>query len=60
VVIGLVMLDPYRVPFVVLFIYCLHGPILSLWQSRRLAQYRQKRREKRGSIKAGKSDKESE
>ena len=60
VVIGLVMLDPYRVPFVVMFIYCLHGPVLSLWQSRRLAQYRQKRRERREAIKAGKSDKESE
>ncbi len=58
VVIGLVMIDPYRVPFAVMFIYCVHGPVLSMWQSRRLAQYRQQRREKRRASRAGKSDKE--
>jgi CDP-diacylglycerol--serine O-phosphatidyltransferase len=47
VVIGLVMVDPYRVPFTVLFIYCLHGPILSLWQGRRLAHYRMQRKKAR-------------
>jgi len=60
VVIGLVMLDPYRVPFAVMFIYCLHGPILSLWQSRRLSQYREQRRARRKANKAGKPDEKSE
>lgn len=44
IVIGLVMVDPYRVPFIVMLVYCLHGPILSLWQNRRLTRYRQMRR----------------
>ena len=58
-VIGLVMLDPYRVPFAVMFIYCLHGPVLSLWQSRRLAQYRQQRRARREQARSGSSEDES-
>ena len=49
VAIGLVMTDPYRVPFVVMLIYCLHGPIISLWQNRRLTQYRQARRAKKAA-----------
>lgn len=50
-VIGLFALTPYRAPFVVMFAYCLHGPLLSMWQHRRLAQYRlaRKRRKKQGS-----------
>ena len=52
VVVGLVMTDPYRVPFIIILVYCLHGPILSLWQNRRLAQYRQERRAKRAGRKA--------
>ncbi len=45
--IGLIAVDPYRVPFGVMFVYCMHGPILSLWQSRRIDQYRQQRRLRR-------------
>jgi len=46
-VIGLIAVDPYRFPFGVLFVYCMHGPILSLWQNRRLTQYRQQRKLRR-------------
>jgi CDP-diacylglycerol--serine O-phosphatidyltransferase len=60
VVIGLVMLDPYRVPFAVMFVYCLHGPVLSLWQSRRLAHYRQQRRARRKKSRAGNREDNSE
>lgn len=57
VVIGLLTVDPYRVPFAVMLVYCLHGPILSLWQNRRLAQYRQERRARRaGKTGAGNDD----
>ncbi len=42
--IALVMLDPYRVPFIVILAYCLHGPMLSLWQQRRRSKYRLARR----------------
>lgn len=45
--IGLIAVDPYRVPFGVMFVYCMHGPIISLWQSRRIDQYRQQRRLRR-------------
>jgi len=47
VLIGLLALDPYRVPFVVMLAYCLHGPLLSLWQNRRLSQLRQARKLKK-------------
>ncbi|RMH61775.1 MAG: CDP-diacylglycerol--serine O-phosphatidyltransferase [Zetaproteobacteria bacterium] len=42
--IALVMLDPYRVPFIVILAYCLHGPMLSLWQHRRSTRLRRARR----------------
>lgn len=47
-VIGLIAIDPYRVPFGILFIYVMHGPLMSLWQNRRVSQYRQQRRQKKG------------
>jgi len=47
VLVGLLALDPYRVPFTVMLAYCLHGPLLSLWQNRRLSQLRQARKLKR-------------
>ncbi|PJA31781.1 MAG: CDP-diacylglycerol--serine O-phosphatidyltransferase [Zetaproteobacteria bacterium CG_4_9_14_3_um_filter_53_7] len=43
VVVGLVALNPYQVPFLIIAAYCLHGPVISLWQTRRLSQYRQQR-----------------
>jgi len=42
----LVMVDPYRILFAVFLAYVLHGPMLSLWQCRKLRQYRLKRRAK--------------
>ncbi|HKI62421.1 MAG TPA: CDP-diacylglycerol--serine O-phosphatidyltransferase [Mariprofundaceae bacterium] len=41
---GLVMAYPYRVPFSFILAYCMHGPMLSLWQHRRLQKYRLARR----------------
>jgi CDP-diacylglycerol--serine O-phosphatidyltransferase len=60
VIIGLVMLDPYRVPFAVMFVYCLHGPFLTLWQSRRLARYREQRRARRKKMRDGNGEGDSE
>jgi len=59
VVIGLVAVDPYRMPFTVMFAYCLHGPLLSLWQNWRLVQYRRKRRLRKHRSDAAGSDEES-
>lgn len=42
-VIGFIAIDPYRMPFTVMFAYCLHGPMLSLWQHRKLIQMRRAR-----------------
>jgi len=42
--IAFLAMDPYRVPFTVILAYCLHGPLLSLWQHRRLEQARQERK----------------
>ncbi len=47
ILVALLALDPYRVPFTVMLAYCLHGPLLSLWQNRRLSQLRQARKLKR-------------
>ncbi|MDQ6997941.1 MAG: CDP-diacylglycerol--serine O-phosphatidyltransferase [Mariprofundus sp.] len=47
VLVGLLALDPYRVPFTVILAYCLHGPLLSLWQNRRLSHLRQARKLKK-------------
>jgi len=33
VISGLVMAYPYRVPFAFILAYCLHGPMLAVWQS---------------------------
>ncbi|MDX8401890.1 MAG: CDP-diacylglycerol--serine O-phosphatidyltransferase [Mariprofundaceae bacterium] len=43
-VIGLIAIDPYRVPFMFFLAYVLHGPMMSLWQNRRLARARSRRR----------------
>ncbi len=45
--VALLAYDPYRVPFTIMLAYCLHGPLMSLWQNRRLAQLRQARKLKR-------------
>jgi len=42
----LVMTDPYRILFAVFLAYILHGPMLSVWQHRKLHQYRLQRRSK--------------
>ncbi len=46
-VVGLVAIDPYRVPFMFFMAYVLHGPMMSLWQNRRLAKARRLRRLRR-------------
>jgi len=45
--IAFLAIDPYRVPFTVILAYCLHGPLLSLWQNRRLTQARLARKLKK-------------
>ncbi|MDQ6993114.1 MAG: CDP-diacylglycerol--serine O-phosphatidyltransferase [Mariprofundus sp.] len=52
VAVGLVMIDPYRVPFTVLLAYCLHGPMMSLWQHKRVSSYRRLRRMQKAKNKA--------
>jgi len=47
VVIGFLAIDPYRMPFTVMFAYCMHGPMLSLWQKWKLSQYRLKRHQRK-------------
>ncbi|GAV21166.1 CDP-diacylglycerol---serine O-phosphatidyltransferase [Mariprofundus micogutta] len=60
-VMGLMALDPYRVPFGVMFLYIASGPALSLWQGRRLAELRMKRklRKKKASSVSGSDSSES-
>ncbi|MDQ6994121.1 MAG: CDP-diacylglycerol--serine O-phosphatidyltransferase [Mariprofundaceae bacterium] len=43
----LIMVDPYRILFAVFLAYVLHGPMISLWQHKKVTQYRLKRRAKR-------------
>lgn len=52
----LIMADPYRILFTVFLAYILHGPMISLWQHRKLAEYRLKRRAKRQKNKATPSE----
>ena len=47
IVIGFLAIDPYRMPFTIMFAYCIHGPMLSLWQKWKLSQYRLKRRQRK-------------
>jgi CDP-diacylglycerol--serine O-phosphatidyltransferase len=36
----LLVLDPERVLFIVFLTYCIHGPIMSVWQTQKAARYR--------------------
>ncbi len=56
--IGLLAISPYRMPFTIIFAYCMHGPMLSLWQKWKLSRYRIKRRQrkKRAEAHAGDND----
>jgi len=45
--VGLLAIAPYRMPFTIIFAYCMHGPMLSLWQKWKLSQYRLKRRQRK-------------
>jgi len=47
VLVAFLAVDPYRVPFTIILAYCLHGPLMSLWQNRRLAEARKKRKLRR-------------
>jgi len=42
-----VMSDPYKVLFGILLFYCLHGPVMSIWQGQRANRYRLARRKAR-------------
>jgi CDP-diacylglycerol--serine O-phosphatidyltransferase len=39
-VIVLLVADPYNVLFFVFLIYCLHGPVMSIWQTQKAARFR--------------------
>jgi len=41
--VGFLAVDPYRMPFTVIFAYCMHGPMLSLWQHWRVTKARRAR-----------------
>jgi CDP-diacylglycerol--serine O-phosphatidyltransferase len=56
VAIGFLAVDPYRMPFTVMFAYCMHGPLLSLWQKWKLSQYRIKRRQRKKQADAASHD----
>ncbi len=43
----LIMVDPYKILFAGLLIYCLHGPIMSVWQHQKATRYRLARRRAR-------------
>lgn len=45
--IALIMLDPTRILFAIFMAYVLHGPMLSIWQHRKVSHYRIARRLKR-------------
>lgn len=46
-VIVFIMADPYKVLFAVMLIYCLHGPMVSVWQHQKASRYRMARRRAR-------------
>jgi len=48
-IITIIMLDPYRILFAVFLAYCLHGPLMSIWQSRKATALRQARRLRRAN-----------
>ncbi|MDX8404275.1 MAG: CDP-diacylglycerol--serine O-phosphatidyltransferase [Mariprofundaceae bacterium] len=35
-----IMADPYKVLFAIFLIYCLHGPLMSVWQHQKVTRYR--------------------
>jgi CDP-diacylglycerol--serine O-phosphatidyltransferase len=57
VAIVLVMADPYRVLFTVMMAYCLHGPMMSLWQHQKATRYRLARKRRKAA--EGASDESS-
>jgi len=44
IIIALIMLDPSRILFAIFLAYVLHGPMLSIWQHRKVKRYRVARR----------------
>jgi CDP-diacylglycerol--serine O-phosphatidyltransferase len=42
-----VMSDPYKVLFGIMLVYCLHGPLMSVWQNQKAARYRMARQRAR-------------
>ncbi len=51
-VIVLLVADPYRVLFLVFLIYCLHGPVMSFWQTQKAARFRLAKRRERAKKKS--------
>ena len=47
----LLVLDPHRVLFFVFLAYCVHGPIMSVWQGQKAARLRLKKRLARAKVK---------
>ncbi len=43
----LLVADPHHVLFIVFFAYCVHGPVLSVWQTQKAARYRLAKRRER-------------
>ena len=47
----LLVLDPHRVLFFVFLAYCVHGPIMSVWQGQKAARLRLRKRLARAKAK---------
>ena len=56
IAICLVALSPYQILFVIFALYCLHGPLLNMWQSRRITLYRRQRMLRRKAKKTDKNE----
>lgn len=48
-IVSVFMLDPYRILFGIMMVYCTHGPLMSIWQSRKAKQLREARRLRRAN-----------
>jgi CDP-diacylglycerol--serine O-phosphatidyltransferase len=51
VMVTVVMVAPYRILFAIFMAYCLHGPMMSLWQHHKIKELRALRRQRRAERK---------
>ena len=52
-----IMADPYKVLFAIMLIYCLHGPMMSVWQHQKATRHRlAKRRARARKLNASNTD----